>query len=50
MKDSIKDLIRKIFGEQNLYKMDMWKDAGKYCKHGNHVYCDKCKKELEEEE
>jgi len=45
----IDEIIKEIFGETNLYKMDIWKDIGKYCKHGNNIFCDSCKKELENE-
>lgn len=48
MKERIERIIDKLFGEQNLYKMPL--DSAKYCKHGNNIYCDKCKKELEKED
>jgi hypothetical protein len=44
-----KNVIDRVFGEQNLYKIDRCKYPDKLCKHYNKVYCKKCADELEKE-
>lgn len=47
---SIAKIIKESIGEQNLYKMDLWKDVGKSCRHGATAFCNPCMKELEGDE
>jgi hypothetical protein len=42
-------VIQKCLEEQNLYKMDPWKEPNKKCRHNNSVFCDKCRIEIENE-
>ena len=46
---NIAEIVRKVLGEQNLYKMDYWREPNKPCRHNNTVFCVKCKKEIEGE-
>lgn len=46
---NITDIIKKILGEQNLYKIDRWKYPEKKCRHNNLHYCLKCQIEIEGE-
>lgn len=46
---TLKDIIDNTLGEQNLYKIDFWKDPEKRCRHNKSIFCDDCRKEIEKE-
>jgi hypothetical protein len=46
---SIRAIVNKTLGEQNLYKIDRWKYPYKKCRHNNEVFCEFCRKEIEKE-
>jgi hypothetical protein len=48
-KEEIKKIINKIFGEQNLYKINLWNHPNKKCRHNNSIFCMNCKKDIEDE-
>lgn len=47
--DIITEIAHTVVGEQNLYKMDFWKEPNKRCRHNNSVFCVKCREEIEDE-
>jgi hypothetical protein len=49
MKD-INEIVDKILGEQNLYKIDRWKYPDKLCRHNEAYVCRKCADDLNKED
>lgn len=49
MKD-INEIVDRILGEQNLYKIDRWKYPDKLCRHNEAYVCRKCADDLNKED
>lgn len=47
--ESLDEAIKRIFGEQNLYKIDRFKYPDKRCRHNEIAYCVKCRDEIDNE-